>query len=138
MKDGKSGINEGAVSRETWSHGVTNRINKLRVQYWSYLPTIDTERAVAYTKSYQKNEAKDTCIRRATALYDYMTERTINIQPNELIVGTYGRQPKAVLVCPEIVTSWYQNELDSMSTRPQDPYQISDKEIGRASCRERV
>jgi formate C-acetyltransferase len=131
MKDCGCNISAESVNRETWTHGATDRVNKLRDQYWSHMPTIDTERAVSYTKSYKKNEGKDVCIKRASALYDYMSERTICIQPHELIVGTYGRQPRAVLVCPEILISWYKNELDTMSTRPQDPYQISeeDKEI---------
>ncbi len=122
-----------SISREPWKHGATDRINKLRNQYWLYRPTIDTERAVSYTNSYRRNEAKDACIKRAQALYDYMSERSIVIEPNELIVGTYGKQPRSVVVCPEVVLSWYKDELDTMSTRPQDPYYITeeDKEILR-------
>lgn len=127
------GIGEKAVSREFWGHGATDRINRLRDRYWLYKPTIDTERAVSYTNSYIRNEAKDACMKRAQALYDYMAERTISIQPDELIVGTYGKQPRAVSICPEIVTSWCRDELDTMATRPQDPYIITeeDKDILR-------
>ena len=99
-----------SVSREPWKYGATERINKLRNQYWLYRPTIDTERAVSYTNSYRRNEAKDACIKRAQALYDYMSERSIVIEPNELIIGTYGKQPRSVVVCPEVVLSWYKDE----------------------------
>lgn len=116
------------ISRKARTDGITDRINKLRDQYWSHIPTIDIERAISYTRSYKRNEDKDVCIKRALALYDYMHERTISIQPNELIVGTYGKKPRSVLICPEIVISWCKNELDTMSTRPQDPYQISDED----------
>lgn len=118
---------EQRTSRELWTHGVIDRVNKLRDQYWLHKPTIDVERAVSYTKSYQKNEAEETCIKRARALYDYMSEKTIEIYPNELIVGTYGIQPRAVLMCPEICTSWYKDEIDTMATRAQDPYQLSEE-----------
>lgn len=128
MKDNSCGISATSLNKDKWTYGATDRINKLRDQYWLNTPTIDTERALSYTNSYIKNEAKDVSIRRAQALYDYMSERTISIQPNELIVGCYGKQPRAVLVCPEIVISWYRDELDTMSTRPQDPYQISDED----------
>ena len=127
------GVSAESISREPWKLGATDRINRLRNQYWLYRPTVDTERAVSYTKSYKANEAKDTCVRRAQALKDYMSERTISIQPDELIVGTYGKQPRSVVVCPEVVLSWWMDELDTMATRPQDPYQISeeDKDILR-------
>lgn len=128
MNNNGCGANIKKIKREPWTYGVTDRINRLRNQYWLYKPTVDTERAVSYTKSYQKNEAKDVCIKRAEALYDYMVERSIMIQPDELIVGTYGKQPRAVVVCPEIVTSWYEDEIDTMDTRPQDPYEISEED----------
>ena len=123
----------GKHQQRTVEAGSNDRINRLRNQYWLYRPTVDTERAVSYTKSYKANEAKDTCVRRAQALKDYMSERTISIQPDELIVGTYGKQPRSVVVCPEVVLSWWMDELDTMATRPQDPYQISeeDKDILR-------
>lgn len=134
MKERGCSISAESIDREAWTHGVTDRVNKLRDQYWLCTPTIDTERAVSYTKTYKENEAKDACIKRARALYDYLSVRTINILPNELIVGTYGKQPRSVLVSPEILISWYKDELDTMAARPQDPYQISeeDKEILKA------
>lgn len=117
-----------SVDRAKWTHGVTDRINRLRDQYWNYEPTIDVERAVSYTNTYKATEAEDTIIRRAKALYNYFGERTITINPDELIVGTYGKFPRAVLVCPEICWIWYRDELDTMATRPQDPYQILEED----------
>lgn len=100
----------------------------MRDQYWKVPPTIDPERAVSYTKTYKETEAEDIIIRRAKAFYNYIAERTITINPDELIVGTYGRSARAVLVCPDICWKWYDEELDTMSTRPQDPYQILEED----------
>lgn len=117
-----------SVDRAKWTHGSTDRINRLRDQYWRYPPAIDPERAVSYTKTYKATEAEDAIIRRAKALYDYFSVRTVTINPDELVVGTYGRAPRAVLVCPEVSWMWYKDELDTMATRPQDPYQITEED----------
>ena len=90
------------IDKSKWTHGATDRVNRLRDKYWDYPPTVDVERAVSYTKTYKETEAEDTIIRKAKALYNYFAEKTIKIQDDELIVGTYGRIPRAVVVCPEI------------------------------------
>lgn len=120
--------NANSIDRAKWTHGITARVNRLRDQYWKYPPTIDPERAVSYTKTYKETEAEDVIIRRAKAFYNYFSERTITINPDELIVGTYGRAPRSVLVCPEVSWKWYKDEFDTMATRPQDPYQISQED----------
>lgn len=122
------GASADSVERTKWKNGVTDRINRLRDQYWEFPPTIDPERAISYTNTYQETEDEDVVIRRAKALYNYFAERTITINSDELIVGTYGRAPRAVLVCPEVSWMWYEDELDTMATRPQDPYQISEED----------
>lgn len=116
------------IDKSKWTHGATDRVNRLRDKYWDYPPTVDVERAVSYTKTYKETEAEDTIIRKAKALYNYFAEKTIKIQDDELIVGTYGRIPRAVVVCPEICWEWINDELETMATRPQDPYQISDED----------
>lgn len=122
------GAAEEKISREKWTHGSTERVNLLRDQYWSYNPRIDLERAVSYTKTYKENEAQDSCIKRAKALYNYLAEKTVEINPHELIVGTYGNRPRAAIICPEICMSWVEDELDTMATRPQDSYEITEED----------
>lgn len=122
-----------SISKEKWTHGSTERVNRLRDQYWDFAPEIDVERTVSYTKTYKEMEAYEVNVKRATALYNYISEKTVAIQPDELIIGTYGKQPRAALICPEVCSKWVLNELDDFSTRAQDPYIISeiDKEILR-------
>ncbi|MCI7303061.1 MAG: formate C-acetyltransferase/glycerol dehydratase family glycyl radical enzyme [Clostridiales Family XIII bacterium] len=116
-----------------WNKGSTQRVNRLRDQYWKWKPEVDTERAVVYTKTYQEMEAYDVCLKRAQSLYNYMAEKTVKIYPDELIIGAYGKQPRAVIISPEICMSWVEDELETMATREQDPYLISqeDKDILR-------
>ncbi len=122
------GANAESVSKEKWTKGSTERVNRLRDAYWRNKPTIDTERAVVYTRTYKENEAKDTIITRAMAFYNYMSEKTVKIQDDELLIGTYGKKPRAAILCPEIFIKWVEDELDTMQTRPQDPYVITEKD----------
>lgn len=121
------------VERKKWTDGCTDRINRLRDQYWANRPEIDTERARVYTRVYKETEGEETVIRRAKALHAYVSEKTLTIGRDELIVGTEGKKHRSATVCPDICFRWMEGELDTMETRPQDPYVISeeDKQILR-------
>jgi len=111
-----------------WTHGCTERINRLRAQYFTFTPSVDTDRAVSYTNSYKETEAEVLVVRRAKALKRVIEEKEIVILPDELIVGTRGSQPRAAEICPEISWMWVRDELDTISTRPQDPYSITEEQ----------
>ena len=116
------------IERKKWTDGCTDRINRLRDQYWEHAPALDVQRAHLYTKSYKENGGDETIVRRAKAFRDYFKEKTIAIQPDELVVGIYGAMPRCALVCPEITTRWVKEEIDTMDTRIQDPYVITDQD----------
>lgn len=114
--------------RKEWKDGCTDRVNRLRNQYWQNRPEIDIERARVYTRVYRETEGEETVIRRAKALQAYISEKTIHIADDELIVGTEGKKNRSATVCPDICFRWMLDELDTMATRPQDPYQITDED----------
>jgi formate C-acetyltransferase len=114
--------------RTAWTGGCTERINNLRNQYWRNDPEIDTERARIYTRIYKETEGQDTAIRRAKALQAYISEKTICISDGELVVGTEGKKNRSATVCPDICFRWILDELETMSSRPQDPYFISEED----------
>ena len=116
-----------ATEHRHWDKGATERINRLRNQYWANQPEIDVERAVIYTRVYQQSASDEPAIRHAKALLAYMSEKTLTIGKDELIIGTEGRKSRSAVICPEICCRWAEEELDTMSTRPQDPYQISEE-----------
>ena len=111
-----------------WSYGCTERVNRLRDQYSTFVPAICIERAIFFTNSYMETEAEEPVIRHAKALRRYVEEKTIVILPHELTVGTRGFQPRAAEICLEISWDWVRDELDTISTRPQDPYFISQEQ----------
>lgn len=122
------GVSADSIERKAWTDGCTDRINKLRDAYWKHAPEVDIERAVSYTRSYKQTEGKEMIVRKAQAMYDYFAEKTIKIHPNELIAGTYGKAPRAAVCCPDISWRWFAEELDTIDTRPQDPYQIQEED----------
>lgn len=121
------------MKRDGWKDGCTERINQLRDDYFAKTPEVDIERAVSYTKTYKATEGEETIVRRAKAMFNYFAEKTIDIAPGELIAGTYGKKGRSAVVNPDVSWKWVEDELDTMSTRSQDPYYITeeDKEVLR-------
>ena len=103
------------------------RIEKLLEHYWECTPEVDVERAQIYTASYKESEGEDILIRRAMAFRDYCEQREINIPENQLIVGDTAKQPRGGVVDPVFHSKWLSEELDTISTRKQDPYILSDE-----------
>ena len=104
----------------------TDRVARLRERYFTFRPAICVERALAYTRSYRETEGLATGLRRATALKRVCADKSVTILDDELIVGMPAFQPRGAVICPEISWRWLEAELDTIATREQDPYDISD------------
>ncbi len=113
----------------------TDRVARLREHYFTFRPAICVERALAYTRSYRETEGLATGMRRATALKRVCAEKSVTILDDELIVGMPAFQPRGAVVCPEISWRWLEAELDTIATREQDPYDITDEQQARAPRR---
>ena len=116
------------IKHGDWKDGCTDRINRLRNKYFNNMPEIDTERARAFTEIYKENEGDEVIIKRAKALYHYLENKTLFIDEDELIIGTDGKKQRSVVMNPDMCYSWYRDELETMSTRPQDPYFITEED----------
>lgn len=101
------------------------RIEKLLKKYWESKPEVDIERARIYTDSYKESEGEDIIIRRAKAFKKYCEERQISISEDQLIVGDAAIKPRGGVVDPVFHCEWLREELDTISTRKQDPYYLS-------------
>ena len=104
------------------------RIGRLKSQFFSHLPGVCIEGALSKTRIFRETESEPMIIRRARAFKEHCAAKTITIQPDELIVGNAGAVARSIHVNPELSNNWFYDELDSMSTRPQDPYQISEEQ----------
>lgn len=104
----------------------TARVERLREGFFAYRPAICLERALAYTRSFQETEGLVPAVRRALALKRACAEKSVTIKDGELLVGMPAFQSRAGVFCPEIAWRWLHQELDTLSTREQDPYQITE------------
>lgn len=107
--------------------GCTDRINRLRVQYYHNNPTITVDRARIITRVYKETEGKPTVLRKAQAFYAFCNEKPIEIQPDELIVGNNAPRARAVNIYPE-TSCKIETDLDTVSMRKQDAYYISEED----------
>ncbi|MBI5967803.1 MAG: glycyl radical protein [Deltaproteobacteria bacterium] len=121
------------ISKERMGEKATDllppRIRRLRARFFEYKPSISTHRARATTQAYRENEGLPVVLKRAHAFYKACETIPIYIAENEWIVGHPGGKPRAGIFCPEIAWRWLRDELETIATRPQDPYEIdkSDK-----------
>ena len=103
------------------------RIERLLKQYWDCKPEVDIERAQIYTDSYKQTEGEDVLMRRAKAFYAYCEQREIRIPDDQLIVGDTAKHPRGGVVDPVFHGGWLSEEYDTISTRKQDPYLLSEE-----------
>lgn len=104
------------------------RIERLLERYWKCTPEVDIERAKIYTESYKETEGENVLLRRAKAFKEYCEQREIHIPEDQLIVGGAAKHPRGGVVDPIFHCEWLSAELDTISTRKQDPYKISEED----------
>lgn len=113
--------------------GMTERLVKLKETYLKHVPTITTHRARAITKIAKENPGTPKSVLRGKCFKHCCETAPLVIQDNELIVGAPNGQPRAGAFSPDIAWRWMVDEIDTIGTRPQDPFYISeeDKKIMR-------
>lgn len=113
--------------------GLTPRLERLRAAYLKVKPSVSTYRARAFTQITKENPGLPKILLRAKCFRRACETAPLLIQADELIVGHPCGRPRAGAVSPDIAWRWVRDELDTMSTRAQDPFEISeeDKQILR-------
>ncbi|GAB6158184.1 choline trimethylamine-lyase [Desulfotomaculum varum] len=118
----KSPVYEGEIT------GLTPRMERLRANYLKVKPSVSIHRAIAFTQVTKENEGLPKILLRAKCFRRACETAPLLIQKDELIVGHPCGKPRAGAVSPDIAWRWIRDELDTMSTRPQDPYEISEED----------
>lgn len=103
------------------------RIHRLRTRYLQAKPFISATRARAVTEIYRRYPGMPTLLLRAMAFRRACQLAPLVIQDDELIISHPAGAARGGEVSPEIAWRWVADELDTMSTRAQDPYEISDE-----------
>lgn len=110
------------------SSTATERVNRLREKFFTYKPNVDTERAVIYDRVFKKSaelEGEPMIVARAKAYKTFLSERTIYIEDDQLIAGSFGRKPRAFPIYPESVGNDLTGEFAKLPNRPIDPFEYS-------------
>ena len=108
--------------------GITTRLQRLKENYLTHKPTITTYRARAITKIAAENPGMPKIMLRAKCFRYCCETAPLVIQDNELIVGAPNGAPRAGAFSPDIAWRWMMDEIDTIGTRPQDPFYISDED----------
>lgn len=108
--------------------GLTPRMQRLRHNYLKARPSVSIYRALAFTEVTKQHQGLPPILLRAKAFRVACETAPLLIQDDELIVGHPCGKPRAGAFSPDIAWRWVRDELDTMSTRPQDPFEISEED----------
>ncbi|HEY8889969.1 MAG TPA: pyruvate formate lyase family protein [Clostridium sp.] len=107
---------------------INDRIQKLKNGLFANKREVSLERALLYTESYKETEGKSSIIRRAKATTHILNNVEISIRSDELIIGNRTTKPRSGIVSPEMDPYWINEELETIGSRPQDPFFISEND----------
>lgn len=109
--------------------GFTPRVEKIKAQYLDARPSIAINRAKAFTEVYRDNPGMPAVLLRAKAFRRACELAPVAIFDDELIVSHPAGKRRAGEIAPDIAWRWIRNELHTVSTREQDPYDLSAEDI---------
>lgn len=119
------------TSHDTWAddRGMNERVKRLRHQSETTQPYLDMERALIETATYLRHEGSvSTPELRGMVLRDYFADKTISIEPGELIVGEKGRGPQAAPTFPELCCHTLA-DMRNMNDREQVNFRVTDDDL---------
>ena len=103
-------------------------MRKLKENFLKQVPSVTTYRARAITKIAKENPGMPKILLRAKCFRYCCETAPLVIQDNELIVGSPCGKPRAGAFSPDIAWRWMKDEIDTIGSRPQDPFYISDED----------
>ncbi|HEY43828.1 MAG TPA: glycyl radical protein [Anaerolineae bacterium] len=103
------------------------RVAKVREDLMRLTPMICPERAAIITEAYKETEGLPMILRRAKALNRILSEMSIYIEDDQLIVGNQASRGRAAPIFPEYSIEWIIEELDTFDKRPGDVFAISNR-----------
>lgn len=105
---------------------MTERITRLKELFLNTKKSICIERARIVTKAYQEMESEPIILKRAKVLDRILSEMTIYVKDDELIVGHNASRVGGLPVVPEVQANWIAKQLDDFASRKIFPVEISD------------
>lgn len=107
---------------------MNTRISRLKAFTMSQTRMLSLERAIIYKDSMVRSVGEPQIIRRARAFSDIADKMEIAVHPDELIIGGRTAIPRSGVASPEMGAQWLLNELDTLSGRSQDAFQVTEEQ----------
>ena len=106
-----------------------NRITILKEKMLDEKRYASIEQARIITRIYKENETLSVPMKRALSLKAALEEIEIGVEKEELIVGNRTKGVRYGVVFPESGISWVDREFETIPTRPQDKFNVHQKDI---------
>lgn len=106
------------------------RIEKIMRRVLAEAKYVDAERALLVTKAYQMYEGDPPVIKQAKVLAYILSNISLHIHPDELIVGEVGAPSRATPIFPEFSYEWIIEELEAgvWNKRNNDVFEITEED----------
>ena len=105
-----------------------DRIELLKQRVINTKPEVDLEPALLLTESFKNTAGLPWVLRKGLGIKHQCSKKSVEIWPQELIVGCSGSKIRGGIVSADSCWSVLDNELDTISTRRYDPFFISKEE----------
>lgn len=109
------------------SKSYLKRINAIREQYLATRVDMDVYNAKYLTEGFKEAEGQPWILQKANGFRHQCRDKNIYIQDNELLVGGPGFKPRCGILCADSSAGIINDELDTISTRPYDPFYLSEE-----------
>lgn len=108
---------------------MSHRVQKLKEVMFAEERYASVEQAKIVTEVYRAHGELPRNILRALSLKEALLKIEIKITEGELIVGNRTTGVRAGVIFPESGLSWVDREIETLPTRPQDPFQIREEDV---------
>ncbi|MEN6634973.1 MAG: formate C-acetyltransferase/glycerol dehydratase family glycyl radical enzyme [Clostridiaceae bacterium] len=108
---------------------MSHRVQKLKEVMFAEERFASVEQAKIVTEVYRAHGDLPRNILRALSLKEALLKIEIKITEGELIVGNRTTGVRAGVIFPESGLSWVDREIETLPTRPQDPFQIREGDV---------
>ena len=107
----------------------STRIQSLKRNMLDEPRYMSLEQAKIITECYKANANETKALKRAKSLAASLEKISIKIDPQELIVGNRTPGVRGGVVFPEAGSSWINDEIETLPTRPQDKFNVHQEDI---------
>lgn len=107
--------------------GMSERVRKLRERLVDVKPSVSVEKAKVWTEVHDENEDEPVVIKRAKSFKELCQRKEIRILDEELIVGDSSEKWRQGMVDPSVCSEYVNEELNSIETRDQDPFEFPEE-----------